>query len=137
MTNRKSRRAAAVVRTRGTSAAGAGTPFTYCTHPRSPEVTRAAGAIDTKWFQENPGRRFRVRRAIFGEYPAHEDLLRFIVAKRLGEGFGSFLRFVFYEPVGLPEGEAPERAAARIFKAELARVPELETALAALEGAPR
>ncbi len=72
------------------------------------DMDRKARDCDRLWFQQNPGRNYRIRKSLFGEQPLHPDMIGFMVIRQLSPG--SRIRIRFYLPVA-PVGEASEAIA--------------------------
>ncbi len=72
-----------------------------------------ASANDRIWFEGNPDRNYRVRRAFMGECQLHPDMLAFIAIRQMAPG--ARIRAGFFRPGPTPETEAPEDIAAFIF----------------------
>lgn len=72
------------------------------------DTDRKARDCDRLWFQQNPGRNYRIRKSLFGEQPLHPDMIGFIVVRQIFPGCRR--RIGFYSSVA-PVGEASEAIA--------------------------
>lgn len=75
----------------------------------APDAWERAAADDRAWFEANPGRRTRLRRAVFGEFPAHPDFLSYVIVREVSPGFR--IRAHFATTGALNRAEAPEEVA--------------------------
>jgi hypothetical protein len=67
-----------------------------------------ASECDRMWFEQNPGRQYRIRRALFGEQPLDPDMIGFVAVRQIR--LGARARIGFYLRHA-PAGEAPEEIA--------------------------
>jgi len=86
-----------------------------CYSPSAPGASDAevlARKLDRLWFQANPDRHHRIRRAIDGELP-EATAADYVVIRQVRPGVR--IRWAFLPDKPLPAGEAPEDVAEALF----------------------